>query len=235
MVKSETIAPEVRPPDPPGTQPDYLYPPYASSISRAPAQPLVYLPHTISERTGPVFGHGLLRPTDNELTAQHADQPLGERILVHGRVLDENGRPVRGALVEVWQANAAGRYRHKVDQHDAPLDPNFSGAGRHRRCGILSIPQHQTGCLSVGKPLQRLASGAHPLFTVWSGNPVAASDTDVFSWRSSTGSVSDLQQHHRPSRTRSHDRRIRHRQDRTDVRAGVPLRYSLAWCSRHSV
>jgi protocatechuate 3,4-dioxygenase beta subunit len=69
-------------------------------------------------------------PTDSDLTLQHAGEPLGERILVHGRVLDEYGRPVRGALVEVWQANAAGRYRHKVDQHNAPLDPNFSGGGR---------------------------------------------------------------------------------------------------------
>ncbi len=124
------MTPQVRPDDPPGTQPDYYYPPYASSVGRAPAQPLVYLPHTLSERTGPVFGHGLLRPTDGDLTLQHAGAPLGERMLVHGRVLDEDGRPVRGALVEVWQANAAGRYRHKVDQHDAPLDPNFSGAGR---------------------------------------------------------------------------------------------------------
>jgi protocatechuate 3,4-dioxygenase beta subunit len=124
------MTPQVRPDDPPGTQPDYYYPPYASSVGRAPAQPLIYLPHTLSERTGPVFGHGLLRPTDGDLTLQHAGAPLGERMLVHGRVLDEDGRPVRGALVEVWQANAAGRYRHKVDQHDAPLDPNFSGAGR---------------------------------------------------------------------------------------------------------
>ncbi len=124
------MTPQVRPDDPPGTQPDYYYPPYASSVGRAPAQPLVYLPHTLSERTGPVFGHGLLRPTDGDLMLQHAGAPLGERMLVHGRVLDEDGRPVRGALVEVWQANAAGRYRHKVDQHDAPLDPNFSGAGR---------------------------------------------------------------------------------------------------------
>jgi protocatechuate 3,4-dioxygenase beta subunit len=129
-VETETMTPQVRPDDPPGTQPDYYYPPYASSVGRAPAQPLVYLPHTLSERTGPVFGHGLLRPTDGDLTLQHAGAPLGERMLVHGRVLDEDGRPVRGALVEVWQANAAGRYRHKVDQHDAPLDPNFSGAGR---------------------------------------------------------------------------------------------------------
>jgi protocatechuate 3,4-dioxygenase beta subunit len=114
----------------PGTQPDFHHPPYVSSIVRSPRQPLVMLPHTISERTGPVFGPGIIRPQDNDLTAQHREEPIGERILVHGRVLDEDGRPVRGALVEVWQANAAGRYRHRVDQHHAPLDPNFTGCGR---------------------------------------------------------------------------------------------------------
>jgi protocatechuate 3,4-dioxygenase beta subunit len=92
--------------------------------------PLILLPETLTEKTGPVFGHGLIRQHDNDLTAQHASDPLGERIFVHGRVLDEDGRPVRGALVEVCQANASGRYLHKVDNHDAPLDPHFSGAGR---------------------------------------------------------------------------------------------------------
>jgi protocatechuate 3,4-dioxygenase, beta subunit len=114
----------------PGTQPEFHFPPYASSIARSPRLPLVLLPDTLSERTGPVFGHDLIRVNDNDLTAQHSGAPLGERIVVHGCVLDEDGRPVRGALVEVWQANAAGRYRHKVDCHDAPLDPNFQGAGR---------------------------------------------------------------------------------------------------------
>jgi protocatechuate 3,4-dioxygenase beta subunit len=114
----------------PGTQPAYLYPPYVSSIERSPRMPLVVLPKTLTERTGPVFGHNFVRKNDNDLTAQHQGDPLGERIFVHGRVFDEDGRPVRGALVEIWQANAAGRYRHKVDGHDAPLDPNFTGAGR---------------------------------------------------------------------------------------------------------
>lgn len=114
----------------PGTQPEYLFPPYVSSIARSPRLPLVLLPKTLTERTGPVFGHELIGEHDNDLTAQHDGDPIGERIYVHGRVLDDEGRPVRGALVEVWQANAAGRYRHKVDGHDAPLDPNFSGAGR---------------------------------------------------------------------------------------------------------
>jgi protocatechuate 3,4-dioxygenase beta subunit len=113
-----------------GTQPAFHFPPYVSSIARSPRMPLVLLPETQTERSGPVFGHGLIRANDNDLTAQHDGEPLGERIYVHGRVLDEEGRPVRGALVEVWQANAAGRYRHHVDNHEAPLDPNFAGAGR---------------------------------------------------------------------------------------------------------
>jgi protocatechuate 3,4-dioxygenase beta subunit len=112
------------------TQPDYLFPPYVSTVKRAPAQPLVVLPHTLSELTAPLFGHGDIKPTDSDLTKQHKGEPLGERIVVSGRVLDENGRPQPGILVEIWQANAAGRYNHRVDQHDAPIDPNFTGAGR---------------------------------------------------------------------------------------------------------
>jgi len=117
-------------PAPPGTQPDYYFPSYVSTIARSPRMPLVRLPETITERTGPVFPRELIMERDNDLTAQHAGHPLGERIYVHGRVLDEDGRPVRGALIEIWQANAAGRYRHKVDTYDAPLDPNFTGEGK---------------------------------------------------------------------------------------------------------
>jgi protocatechuate 3,4-dioxygenase, beta subunit len=86
--------------------------------------------HTLSEVTGPVFGYRALGETDNDLTRQHSGEPLGERIFVSGRVLDENSRPVRNALIEIWQANAAGRYRHASDTHNAPLDPNFTGYGR---------------------------------------------------------------------------------------------------------
>ena len=114
----------------PGSQPDYACEAYRSSIRRAPAQPLVRLPHTLSELTGPVYGHNPLGPSDHDLTVHFAAPPQGERIIVAGRVLDEDGRGVPNALVEVWQANAAGRYRHTRDNHPAPLDPNFLGAGR---------------------------------------------------------------------------------------------------------
>ena len=114
----------------PGTQPQYLHPEYRSSVKRAPTRPLIILPHSLSERTGPVFGQNSVGVNDHDLTAQHAGSPLGERIVVTGRLLDEGARPMRAALIEVWQANAAGRYMHKMDQHNAPLDPNFTGCGR---------------------------------------------------------------------------------------------------------
>ncbi|MDB5546636.1 MAG: pcaH [Tardiphaga sp.] len=110
--------------------PKYLSPDYKSSIKRAPQKPLVIIRQTMSELTGPVYGHEAVRVGDNDLTTQHAAEPLGERIIVHGRVLDEDGRGVPHALLEVWQANACGRYIHVRDQHPAPLDPNFTGAGR---------------------------------------------------------------------------------------------------------
>ena len=110
--------------------PPYLHPPYRSTELRAPAQPLVPLPPPLVELTGPVFGDGVIGPTDADLTRQHDGEPLGERIVLTGRVLDEDGRPLRNTLVEIWQANAAGRYLHDVDRHPAPLDPNFSGGGR---------------------------------------------------------------------------------------------------------
>ncbi|HZS26962.1 MAG TPA: protocatechuate 3,4-dioxygenase subunit beta, partial [Candidatus Angelobacter sp.] len=101
-----------------------------ATVLRAPRQPLVLLPHTLSEITGPVYGHSDLTESDSDLTRQHAGEPLGERIIVSGRVLDDSGRPVPHTLIEIWQTNAAGRYRHSHDDHPAPLDPNFTGAGR---------------------------------------------------------------------------------------------------------
>ncbi len=113
-----------------GTQPPYLFPDYASTVKRSPRRALVRLEHTLSEVTGPTFASGWAGLDATDLTRQHKGEPLGERIIVEGRVLDEDGRPVPGTLLELWQCNAAGRYHHPVDQHDAPLDPNFTGAGQ---------------------------------------------------------------------------------------------------------
>ena len=110
--------------------PKHLTPGYKSTLKRSPTKPLMIIPHTLSELTGPVYGHNAVQEGDNDLTKQHRGDPLGERIIVHGQVLDEDRRPVKNALVELWQANACGRYVHNVDQHPAPLDPNFTGAGR---------------------------------------------------------------------------------------------------------
>jgi len=113
-----------------GVHPPYLYPDYKATRLRAPEKPLVILPDDLSDVTGPAYGHGRVRPLDHDLTRQHEGEPLGERMILTGQVLDGDGRPVRNSLVELWQANAAGRYVHAGDRHPAPLDPNFTGAGR---------------------------------------------------------------------------------------------------------
>jgi protocatechuate 3,4-dioxygenase, beta subunit len=110
--------------------PPYLHPDYVGTRTRSPTRPLVVIPQTLSEITGPVYGHSDVLEQEADLTKQHAGEPLGERIIVTGRVLDERGKPVPNTLLEIWQCNAAGRYIHEVDQHPAPLDPNFTGAGR---------------------------------------------------------------------------------------------------------
>lgn len=114
----------------PGDQPPYLYQPYGSTVRRAPSQPLIFLPHTLSEVSGPIFRPERIAETDHDLTRQHSGEPQGERIIVTGRVTDDDGRPVEHSLIEIWQTNAAGRYRHAKDDHPAPLDPNFTGGGR---------------------------------------------------------------------------------------------------------
>jgi protocatechuate 3,4-dioxygenase, beta subunit len=116
-------------------EPEDAHPPldspgYKSTALRHPKQPLVYLPQTITEITGPRLPERITGERENDLTRQHAGEPMGERIVVSGRVFDTEGKPLRDTLVEIWQANAAGRYLHKWDSWPAPLDPNFSGAGR---------------------------------------------------------------------------------------------------------
>jgi protocatechuate 3,4-dioxygenase, beta subunit len=106
------------------------FPGYRSTALRHPKQPLQVLPQRLTEVTGPLLGDALVGPTDHDLTVQHDVEPLGQRIIVKGRVLDTSGTPLPHTLVEIWQANASGRYAHKHDQHPAPLDPNFTGVGR---------------------------------------------------------------------------------------------------------
>ena len=113
-----------------GSQPPLHYPPYVSNAKRAPTKPLIRIPSQFADVAAPLYGYLPIGETDSDLTRQHAGEPQGERIIVAGRVLDEEGRPVPHTLVEIWQANAAGRYRHVHDDHPAPLDPHFSGAGR---------------------------------------------------------------------------------------------------------
>lgn len=125
-----TVAVEANAPALAGTQPPLLYPPYKSTLRRAPSKPLIRLPRGLVDLAAPLFGDLPIGETDHDLTRQHPGEPLGERIIVSGRVTDEDGRAVPNTLVEVWQANAAGRYHHAVDDHPAPLDPNFTGAGR---------------------------------------------------------------------------------------------------------
>ncbi|MGI9481745.1 MAG: protocatechuate 3,4-dioxygenase subunit beta [Hyphomicrobiales bacterium] len=114
------------------SHPPYIYGDYKSTALRGPTRPLIPIKHSLSEMSGPVYGADSLGEFDNDLTKNGVTEgePLGERMIVTGRVLDEAGRPVRNTLIEVWQANAAGRYIHLVDQHDAPIDPNFFGGGR---------------------------------------------------------------------------------------------------------
>jgi protocatechuate 3,4-dioxygenase beta subunit len=127
----ETTAPEGFRRDAPGVHPPLDYEGYKSTRLRHPKQALVYLPQTVTELSGPQLGgERVTGALDHDLTRQHEGEPLGERIVVSGRILDGDGKPIRDTLVEIWQANAAGRYHHKNDQHPAPLDPNFSGAGR---------------------------------------------------------------------------------------------------------
>jgi protocatechuate 3,4-dioxygenase beta subunit len=123
-------APEVVPASPAALDPPYGYPGYHSTSLRAPKMQLRPMPPGMADKRGPVFGDGAVATEDSDLTLGHLGEPVGQRIVVTGRLRDSSGRPVCGQLVEIWQANAAGRYRHEVDRHPAPLDPNFTGVGR---------------------------------------------------------------------------------------------------------
>ena len=184
-----------------------------------------------------MFGHGLIREHDNDLTAQHAGDPIGERILVHGRVLDEDGRPVRGALVEVWQANASGRYQHKVDTHDAPLDPNFTGAGRmltddHGHYWFKTI---KPGSYPWGNHYNAWRP-AHIHFSLFGAGILSRLVTQMyFPGRSVAAAGSDLQQHSRCSGERAAGFAARHGPVRAQLHAGLRLGCCAAGKRRHAV
>jgi protocatechuate 3,4-dioxygenase beta subunit len=114
----------------PELDPPYLYPDYRSTRLRSPKEKLLALAQGAFDVPGPLVPRGFVRDGDNDLTRHGNGAPIGEKMVVAGRLTDESGRPVRDSLVEIWQANAAGRYRHPGDTHEAPLDPNFAGLGR---------------------------------------------------------------------------------------------------------
>src|SRR5258708_34566561 len=122
-------APGYRRPEP-GTQPPYACPSYRSSLRRAPSKPLIVLPHSLTELTGPVFGRDAIIAGDDDLTVANGGEAIGSRIIMSGRVLDEDGRPVPHTMLEIWQANAGGRYRHRIDHPHSPLHPPSTTYGR---------------------------------------------------------------------------------------------------------
>ena len=213
------------------SDPPHLYPDYVGTRLRAPKDPLVLLPASLSELTGPVYGDSRLSETDADLTRQHAGEPLGERITVSGRVLGSDGKPLRGQLVEIWQANAAGRYRHEVDTHDAPLDPNFSGGGRcltdddgaYRFVTVLPGAYPWGNHSNAWRPKHihfSLFGRAFPERLVtqmyFPGDPLFPFDP-IFN------SVHD------EPRTATHDCDVRARADAARLGARVPLRHRARW------
>ena len=171
--------------------PPYLYPDYRSTTLRSPKQPLLELAEGALDVPGPAVPRGFVRKGDNDLTIHGRGAPLGEKMILVGRVTDEDGRPVRNSLVEIWQANASGRYHHPGDQHDAPLDPNFKGIGRTLTDGdgsyrFITIkpgsypwqnhpfawrPQHIHFSLLGNAPVQRLVTQMY-----FPGDPLLAID-----------------------------------------------------------
>ena len=167
-----------------GQHPPAFTPQYKTSTLRSPRLALWSLQNSLSEVTGPVFGRDELGPLDHDLILNYAKggEPIGERTIVHGRVLDENGRGIPNTLVEVWQANAGGRYRHKNDTYIAPRRSQFwrLRADGHRRQRLLRLPHGQAGRLSVPQPRQFLAARAYPFFAVRVGLRPAPDHPDVF-------------------------------------------------------
>ena len=167
--------------------PPAFTPDYKTSVLRSPRMPLFSLQNSLSEVTGPCSRRTSSAPLDNDLILNYAKdgEPIGERIIVHGRVLDENGRPVPNTLVEIWQANAGGRYRHGNDTTSPPIDPNFGGCGRTLtdETRLLRFRTVKPGAYPFRNRRQRLAAGAHPLLDLRLRLCAAADHPDVFRGR----------------------------------------------------
>jgi len=195
-------------------------PGYKTSILRSPQRALISLEGTKSEITGPVFGHGMLNPLDNDLILNYArpgEMPVGPRILVHGRVLDERGRGVGGALVEFWQANAGGRYRHKKESYLAAIDPNFGGVGRTitDENGYYWFKTIQPGAYPWPNGVNDWRP-AHIHFSIF-----APHHPDVFRRRSADLEMSDRQNHSGRGCDTETDRAAGHECDAADGHAGL--------------
>ena len=217
-------ATRIYPPVPDGIHsPDYFAPNRGTHL-RHPKHARIVIPQTRSELTGPAFPYAAIGGPDSDLTRQHDGEPIGERIILHGRVLDEDGRPLPQTLVEIWQANAAGRYAHGVDNHAAPLDPNFSGTGRSI---TDSEGRYRFLTIMPGRyPFQNHYNAwrpAHVHFSLLGPNFLTRLVTQMFfPGRSAAGIRSDLSGR-ACTRPRSCRRRVRHRCHR----AGLVARFSV--------
>ena len=216
--------------------PSRSFPGYKSTAKRSPTKPLVIMPHTLSELTGPVYGHDAIRPGDNDLTTHGKGEPLGERIIVHGHVLDEDARPVPDALVEIWQTNAAGRYIHVVDQHPAPLDPNFTGAGRTvtDKDGYYKFITIKPGAYPWGNH-HNAWRPAHIHFSLFGHSFLTRLVTQMYFPGDPLLEFDPISQFgHRSESARAHDLVVRSRQHRAGMGAGLPLRHRAARPQRHA-
>ena len=217
--------------------PKYLHAAYTSTVLRSPKRPLVILPHTMSELTGPIYGHEAVLENDSDLTRQHAGEPLGERIIVSGTVMDEDGRPIPNTLIEIWQANAAGRYIHVVDQHAAPLDPNFSGAGR---CVTDAEGHYSFTTVKPGAYPWRNHHNAwrpnHIHFSLFGPSFLTRLVTQMyFPGRPADPARPDRQFRDRPKGAAADDRDVRPRNHRARMGARLSLRLRAARPQRHPV
>ncbi|HSN20208.1 MAG TPA: protocatechuate 3,4-dioxygenase subunit beta [Usitatibacter sp.] len=176
---------------PDAVDPPYLHPGYKSTLLRSPREPLLEIPASALDVPGPTVPKGFVKHGDNDLTSHGKSAPLGEKMILTGRLLDADGHPIRRSLVEIWQANASGRYAHPGDEHEAPLDPNFLGIGRtftddEGRYRFVTIkpgsypwrnhpyawrPQHIHFSLLGNAPVQRLVTQMY-----FPGDPLLAID-----------------------------------------------------------